>query len=415
MNIVLLHYSAPPIVGGVESVMGYQARQMAAAGHRVTLVAGRGAQLDNSVGFKQLPLLDSRHPRVLAAKAQLDVGRLPGEFAALSADIERDLQPALAGVDVVLAHNVCSLHKNLALTAALRRLLGQPSLPRLILWHHDLAWTTERYRAELHDGYPWDLLRQVWPGARQVVVSQARQRELAGLLGLPADAIGVVPNGVDVGRLLKLSEPTRALAAGWRLEEAAPLLLLPVRLTPRKNIELALRVLAALRRQPSVAGQLFGAARLLITGPAGPHNPANADYLRQLIALCDDLGLAGAAHFAVEQAPGGLSDEVVGDLYRLADALLLPSREEGFGIPLLEAGLARLPIFCTDIEPLQALGAAEVTYFSPEAAPEAVADAVAQRLGRDAVYRMAVRTRQNYAWERVYTEHIAPLLQGGTP
>ncbi len=411
MNIGLLHYSAPPIVGGVESVMGYQARLMRRHGHHVTLVAGRGAAGEDGVEFADLPLLDSRHPRVLAVKAELDAGRVSPEFEALSADIERDLRPTLAGLDVILAHNVCSLHKNLALTSALHRLNGQPGFLRLILWHHDLAWTTDRYRPELHAGQPWDLLRQPWPGARQVVVSDARQRELAQLMGLPVEVIQVVPNGVDAARLLKLSAPGQVLAAALRLEQAAPLLLLPARLTPRKNIELALRILAALRRHPDVAGQSFGAAALLITGPEGPHNPANAGYRRRLVALRDELGLAGSAHFAIEQAAEGLSDEVVGDLYRLADALLLPSREEGFGIPVLEAGLSRLPIFCSDIEPLQALGERDATYFSPEADPAVVADAIAQRLGHDPAYRLAVRTRQRYTWERVYAENIAPLLR----
>ena len=80
----------------------------------------------------------------------MDGGRVPDDFAALVADLERELLAALAGVDVVVAHNVCSLHKNLALTAALQRLNGRPGFPRLIVWHHDLAWTTDRYRAELH-------------------------------------------------------------------------------------------------------------------------------------------------------------------------------------------------------------------------------------------------------------------------
>ena len=68
MNIALLHYSAPPIVGGVESVMGHQARQMAAAGHHVLLTAGRGLALAGAADIVILPQLDSRHPRVLASR-----------------------------------------------------------------------------------------------------------------------------------------------------------------------------------------------------------------------------------------------------------------------------------------------------------------------------------------------------------
>src|SRR5260221_6569958 len=122
MNIALLHYSAPPVVGGVEAVMGHQARLMARAGHSVTLVAGRGGAADGLALFAALPLLDSRHPRVLAAKLELDAGRVTPNFDALSVEIETGLLTVLAGMDVVLAHNVCSLHKNLALTAALHRL-----------------------------------------------------------------------------------------------------------------------------------------------------------------------------------------------------------------------------------------------------------------------------------------------------
>jgi glycosyltransferase involved in cell wall biosynthesis len=183
-----------------------------------------------------------------------------------------------------------------------------------------------------------------------------------------------------------------------------------VRLTPRKNIELALRVLAALHGQPDVDVMSFQSSALLVTGPEGPHNPANAGYRQKLLKLRDELGLAGSAHFAIEHTDGVLPDEVVADLYRLADALFLPSREEGFGIPLLEAGLTRLPVFCADIGPLRALGADDVSYFSPDADPQRVAAAVAARLGRHAAYRLAVRVRQNYSWERVYAERIEPLL-----
>ena len=42
MNIVLLHYAAPPIIGGVESVLGRHALLMAQHGHSVRIIAGQG-------------------------------------------------------------------------------------------------------------------------------------------------------------------------------------------------------------------------------------------------------------------------------------------------------------------------------------------------------------------------------------
>ena len=207
-KIVLLHYSAPPIVGGVESVLGHHARLMTDAGHQVRIVAGRGEQVDARIPFISIPLLDSRHEQVLTLKADLDAGRVPKEFDLLVERIASQLREATADADILIAHNVCSLNKNLALTAALRKLSETYRQPHLILWHHDLAWTTPRYRAELHAGYPWDLLRTAWPGVTQVVVSEMRQRELAELMGLPLEKIMVVPNGVDAASFLKLETQT---------------------------------------------------------------------------------------------------------------------------------------------------------------------------------------------------------------
>ncbi len=58
INIVLIHYAAAPVIGGVENVMRQHARLMAAAGHRVRIVAGRGEQLDSGVEFTSVPLVD---------------------------------------------------------------------------------------------------------------------------------------------------------------------------------------------------------------------------------------------------------------------------------------------------------------------------------------------------------------------
>ncbi|MBN1429265.1 MAG: glycosyltransferase [Anaerolineae bacterium] len=403
MQIALLHYSAPPVVGGVESVLGHHTRLMTTAGHHVRIIAGRGEQVDERITFVHMPLVDSRHPDIEAAKAELDAGRVPDAFGGLVTTIEMALRDALQGVDVLIAHNVCSLAKNLALTAALKSIVDAGTGPRLIVWHHDLAWTTPRYRAELHDGYPWDLLRTAWPGVTQVVVSELRRRELAELMSIPDGQITVVPNGLDAETFLKLEPQTRELAGQIDWQTAAPLLLLPVRITPRKNIELALRILAALREScPDAA--------LVVTGPPGPHNPANAEYFARLKALRADLGLEGAAHFLAELVDAYLPDAVIADFYRLADALIMPSREEGFGIPIIEAGLARLPIFCTDISPLQALAGKEAVYFSPDADPRDVANLIADKLTGDATYRLRRRVRCAYTWQGVYTERIAPLL-----
>ena len=271
MRVALLHYAAHPVVGGVESVMREHSRLMARSGHQVRVIAGRGAQVDPEVEFTRLALVDSLAPEVLNLKPALDAGRVPPEFQDLSKAIEDQLQENLTGFDWLFVHNVCSLNKNLAATSALRRIAAAAG-PRLVLWHHDLAWATPRYRSELHEGDPWDLLRSDWPDVIQVTVSVARRLELAGLLGVPLERIRVIPNGIDPFEFLGIDAATAGLAGTLGLLDADPLLLLPARVTPRKNIEMALRILDHLRhRSPR--------ALLLVTGPVGAHNRENRTYL----------------------------------------------------------------------------------------------------------------------------------------
>jgi glycosyltransferase involved in cell wall biosynthesis len=389
----------------VESVLSRQAELFCQAGHQALVVAGRGATWDERIPVIVIPRLDSRHPEVLELKACLDRGDVPTDFEQVVAAAQADLAEALTGVDVVIAHNVASLHKNLALTAALYRFSQAPGAPRLILWHHDLAWTTPRYQPELHPGWPWDLLRTAWPGVTQVVVSQPRRAELARLMDIPEEGISVIPAGVDLQEFLRVS------SGGWSLYErlgmasAQPLLLTPVRLTPRKNLEQGLRILKALR----AAG--MPGAQLVITGPPGAHNPKNEPYFRSLRDLRHSLGLGSAVHLLAEARPEGLYTQEVVDFYHLADALLLTSREEGFGIPILEAGLARLPIFCTGLDPLRDLAGGWATYFSPDDAPQAVAGAIANRLAQDPIYQMRLRVRSEYTWQAIYQRCITPLLE----
>jgi len=403
VNIAILHYSVPPVVGGVESVIAHHARLMSVDGRCVRLIAARGESLNEQVPLIRIPLADSLHERIVTMKARLNHGNLPQDFKMVRDELALKLQTALSGMDTLIAHNVCSLNKNLALTAALHQLHTSNQLPRLILWHHDLAWTTPRYLPELHDGYPWDLLRTDWGQTTHVAVSELRRAELADLMKLDPALIHVVPNGVDASRFYKLESHTQTLLAETNLLEAAPILILPISVTPRKNIELALHTLAELKKQfPQVA--------LVVTGPLGPHNEANFKYLESLTKLRSQLCLDGSVHFLAERVKSFLPDEVIADFYRIADALLFPSREEGFGIPLIEAAFSHLPVFCADIHPLRELGREDVTYFSPDEDPVSVAALIARYFQNSHTARLAIRARASFRWEVIYRQHIVPLL-----
>lgn len=410
LEIALLHYSAPPVVGGVERIIGRHAQLLADAGHSVRVVAGRGSSPDPRVRFVEVPLADSLHPEVVAVGEQLAAGTVPPEFAALVERLRAELSAALAGSDVVIAHNVASLNRNLALTVALHDLLagggaaggGQGAAPwRLILWHHDLAWTMPAYRSGLHDGDPWSLLRTKWPGAIDVTISEARRAELARLTGADPATIAVIPGGVDLPAAPELNSELGALL------DSDPLLLAPVRVTARKNLELAVRVVAELRSRGRNAG-------LVVTGPVDPHNHAEKAYRARLGELIDRLGVGPSVVFLAERAGGPAPDETIAALYRLVDALFLPSTDEGFGLPILEAAAARLPIACSDLPSLRALAGDAATYFNPGAAPDDVADLLLDRLDRDQSAALARRIRREYAWPAIYSRSIAPLLARAT-
>ncbi len=409
-KVAILHYASPPTVGGVEETIAYHARGLADLGYSVCVVTGKGDSFDSRVETYVNPLFGSLDPRVLKVKAQLDAGQVTPDYEALVAEVRAGLLSAFDGTECCIAHNVATLNKNLPLTAALAS-LAQTRKIKLIVWCHDLAWTNPEYLKELHNGQPWDLLRQVWPNTRYVTVSEDRRHQLADLLDVSPESISVVVPGVDPHRFFNWTPATDKVAAQFRLLDADGVLLLPARIIRRKNVELALRILSEVRRQSK---RDF---RLIVSGPPGPHNPDNKSYLDQLLTLRRELGLDDVAHFLYADSGNGtplIPDEaMMANLYQLSDALLFPSIQEGFGIPVLEAGLTGIPVFCADIPTLRASGQADATYFDPvQEAPEDIATRLLHILDTLPTYRLRVRVRHTYRWEAIIRKQIVPLVEG---
>ncbi len=408
-RIAILHYAGPPVIGGVESMIEHQARGLADLGYTVRVICGVGQTFDPRIESYINPLFGSTHPDVLALKVELDSGNVSSRFHALVEQLTTALESALAGCTVCIAHNIPSLNKNLPLTAALAQ-LAESGAVRIIAWCSDLAWTNPQYLPELHTGYPWDLLRRPWKDVQYVTISEPRRFELAEAFGIAPESVAVIPPGIDPARFLRWTATTARIVQQLALFDSNGLLLLPARLTRRKNIALALHVLAAIRNQ---SGCDF---RLIVTGPPGPHNPANPGYLGELLALRRELDLEDAAHFLYEcgedDQPLLLDDDTIADLYRIADALFFPSIQEGFGIPMLEAGLTGLPIFCADIPPLRATGGAEAIYFDPtQEAAEHIAARVLSVLQANPAYHLRGRVRRSFRWDALILNQIVPLLE----
>jgi glycosyltransferase involved in cell wall biosynthesis len=189
-------------------------------------------------------------------------------------------------------------------------------------------------------------------------------------------------------------------------------LLLPVRVTQAKNIELALHVVAALKARSICP-------KLVVTGPPDPHDSMNMEYFRSLLGLREQLGIIDQMRFVFESGPSPtepfiINMSLVAELLRVSDALFMPSHREGFGMPVLEAGLANTPIFCADGIPAgNEIGGQEVVRFSSQADPAQVADLIINRLEDSSVFRLRKRIRQNLTWGKIFQQNILPLVDGG--
>ncbi len=394
-RVLFLHYTAPSILGGVEHVMGIHAQAAQRAGDDVAILAGRGTA--RGVAVVRIPELDSQHPAVLRDRAALARGDVMPEHTLLVAVIARKLRPHIRRADRVVVHNVFTLNLNAALTEALVGLAAErPGL--FIAWTHDLAWTDAQYLPQRHPGRPWSLFATAAPGVRYVAISEKAATELSTLTGLARSKIAVVPNGVDRVSVLGLSNAGVRIATRLGLFEADPLLLLPVRMTRRKRIEIAIDALAELRRT-------HPRAALVVTGGPGAHNPTNVTYERELAARAGPgVHLLHAEHIRI-------GARELADLYGLADALVLPSANEGFGLPMLEAGLRRLPIICTDIPALRETGGNDATYVPVDGDGVVFARAIEKRLAGDPIARLHRRAREN-EWPRILAELVLPAIHG---
>ena len=308
------------------------------------------------------------------------------------------LRKAVEGCDVVMVHNILTMPFDLPLTEALWRLAEEWTQVRWIAWVHDLAACNPDYDHPWHQA-PWDRLAKACPRFTYVAVSPHRARQFAALTGAEAR---VISNGVDPAAVLGLTEKVGGLAESNRLFERDLVLVQPTRLLRRKNVELGLAVVAELRRRGRDAVTL-------ITAAADPHNVASNAYAADLRRRRDELDLHDAALFVGDFFP--VADADVASLYTLADALFFPSRQEGFGLPIVEAALHRLPIFCADVDPMNNLLQHGLHVFDPDTSPGEIASLIERTVERSPAHRARREAMQRYSWTTIWREQMEPLLR----
>jgi D-inositol-3-phosphate glycosyltransferase len=175
--------------------------------------------------------------------------------------------------------------------------------------------------------------RRVIAGADRILAPTPLEADhLVNLYGADRQRIRVVPPGVD-GRLFAPRPKDEARA---RLHLAnARLLLFVGRLQPFKGPEVAIRALAeAVARAPQVAGDVILA---VVGGSTG--RDAEHDQATRLMELAADIGVSDRVVFFPPQP-----HERLADFYSAAEAVLVPSRSESFGLAALEAEACGTPV-----------------------------------------------------------------------
>ncbi len=122
---------------------------------------------------------------------------------------------------------------------------------------------------------------------------------------------------------------------------------------------------------------------LLFVGAAGPRKAL--DWLVKAHEVTPELPplmLVGPGHVGIPdrvKAVGYLSDVDLRSVVAGASALVLPSREEGFGLPVLEAMACDVPVVCSDVPALREVSGGHATLV-PFGDTEAIATALTKAL-----------------------------------
>ena len=303
MRVALVTDMFLPRRGGIELHVADLAARLAAAGHRVDVLTPMPGP--DMPGVRRLPL-----------------SLLPGAGVTVTPRLFSALDTALAAGDYDVAHCHATVFSPAAwagVWTARRR--GVPA----VLTFHSLLRASARYLGAAHRA----LGASRWPlaitGVSTVVARQARG-------AAPGVAVEVLPNGVDVAWWARTPRPAHGRRASAR--RAAERrgrelhLVCAMRLTRKKRPEALVRVTAALCDALAPDGVRV---RLTLAGE-GPERPA----LERLVAR---LGLAD-----VVRLPGWRTRTELRTLYHGADAFVLPTRDEAFGIAALEARAAGLPV-----------------------------------------------------------------------
>jgi glycosyltransferase involved in cell wall biosynthesis len=230
---------------------------------------------------------------------------------------------------------------------------------------------------------------------RIICVSKFTAGEVLGFFDLDPSKIKVIYHGSDHIEVGRLKNPAQAESMrklffeNNGLPDADSLLLFVGTVEPRKNPALLLDAFENLINQTGMRVNLVYAGGMGWGAEAFTDRLQNSHYRDRIVIT------------------GYKQREELNDLYRIADVLVMPSKEEGFGLPLIEAMRFGVPIIAADNSSLPEIGGSAALYFESGSA-EGLADALGKLLtdaGLQATLIKKGRQRaEDFSWGKAAEE-----------
>jgi len=273
----------------------------------------------------------------------------------------------------------------------------------LVTMFHTLARMKNRVLAsgpERESAQRADIEQQAMAGADRIIAaSAADRRQMLEHYLVPPQRISVIPGGVDLRRFQAGDRVSARAALGI---QARHVLLYVGRMQRLKGIDLLLRTTARLlRERPALRDEL---RVLLVGGRPDAGIDSECAELARLQALARRLDIAAQVEFvgAVDQARLPL-------YYAAADATVVPSLYESFGLVAVEAMACGSPVVAARVGGLAStVQDGQTGYLIPAREPRLYADRLAAILTepglRDRLSRQARRHARRYDWAQVAEE-----------
>lgn len=269
--------------------------------------------------------------------------------------------------------------------------------------HPALFFSTRR------DRLFWNLKMAVLRRQASAIVTpseNARQR-VAAATGWSLDRITCIAEAPASSFVMRRDDAdVTTLASHYGFPRGVPLVLYVGGIDPHKNIGNLLRAMALIRPDDPNGWHLVLVGAYQLGSARG--------YVEEVLALRDQLRLYDRVTLA-----GFVPDDDLARLYNAATLLVLPSLDEGFGLPVVEAMACGVPVAVSNRGSLPELVADAGLTFDPEQ-PHAIAASIRRLLDDDELQRaLAARGLQRakqYSWQRTAQQamHVLACVVRGT-